>query len=116
MILSVITATVFGAIGLYMVMSGRYAVTRRLSWIPFTVAAMELALCGALNIAAYPILSVILFACRITILVCCHRIVKRDAAMARNHQRRRAVWKHVAATAPEALVVLASPAQKRNCA
>lgn len=116
MILSVITATVFGAIGLYMVMSGRYAVTRRLSWIPFSVAAMELALCGALDILAHPILSVILFACRITILVCCHRIVKRDAAMVRNHQRRRAVWRHIAATAPEALMVLPSPAQKRRCA
>lgn len=105
MIVSVIAATVLGATGLYMVFSGKYASTRKLSWIPFAMAAMELAMCGALDLAVYPVLTAILMACRFTVLFSCHRIMKYDAAMERNRRRRRAVWRHIAATVPEACII-----------
>lgn len=105
MILSVIAATVLGATGLHMIFSGKYASTRKTSWIPFSMAVMELALCGALDLAAYPVLTAILMICRVTVLFCCYRVMKIDAAMERTRQRRRAVWKHIATTAPEACLI-----------
>ncbi len=118
MIWSVIAATVFGATGLYMIMSGRYASTRRMSWIPFAMGTMELAMCGALDVTAYPILTAILMACRLTVLFCCNRVLKLDAAKERNRRRRRAVWRHIAATAPEACVIGGkdTAAAARRCA
>jgi len=91
MLWSVIAAAVLGATGLHMIFSGKYATTRRMSWIPFAMAAMELAMCGALDLAAYPVLTAILMVCRLTVLVCCYRVLKIDAAMERTRQRRRAV-------------------------
>lgn len=105
MLWSVIAAAVLGATGLHMIFSGKYATTRRMSWIPFAMAAMELAMCGALDLAAYPVLTAILMVCRLTVLVCCYRVLKIDAAMERTRQRRRAVWQYIAATAPEACLV-----------
>ncbi|MBR2338362.1 MAG: hypothetical protein IKA63_02720 [Clostridia bacterium] len=105
MVLSILAAAVLAATGCYMIINGRYAATRRMSWIPLAMAAMELAMCGALDLTAYPLLTAILMLCRVTVLFCCHRVLKRDAAMERNRRRRRAVWRHIAATAPEACIV-----------
>lgn len=118
MIVSSVTALVLIATGVYMVIGSRYAVTRRMAWIPFVMAAMELAMFGALDLTAYPILTVILMSCRFTVVVCCAKAMKRDAAMERNRRRRRQVWRHIAATAPEACLIsgVAASAQKRRCA
>ena len=117
MVLSVLAAAVLAATGAYMLISGRYAATRRMAWIPFAMAAMELAMCGALDLGAYPVLTTILMACRLTVLVCCNRVLKRDAAMERNRRRRRAVWRHIAATAPEAFVINGNRlSPSRHCA
>lgn len=105
MILSVVTATVFGVVGLYMVINGKYAFTRKMSWIPLSMAAMELAMCGALELWRFPVLTAILMACRLTVIFCCRGVLKRDAAMERNRRRRRAVWRHIAATEPAFHVV-----------
>ncbi len=105
MLLSVCTATVFGAVGLYMVINGKYSFTRKMSWFPFVMATMELALCGALDVWRYPVFTLILMACRVTVLLCCRGVLKRDAAMERNRRRRRAVWRRIAATEPAFCVV-----------
>ena len=96
MVFSVIAAAVFATAGLYMVTAAKFTVTRRMAWIPLSMAAMELAMCGVLAMGDYPVLTVILMACRCTVLTCCSISMKRDAAMARNRRRRREVWRRVA--------------------
>ncbi len=113
MLLSVATATVFGAVGLYMVINGKYAFTRKMSWFPFVMAVLELALCGALEVWNYPVLTAILMACRVAILLCCRGVLKRDAAMERNRRRRRAVWRRIAATEPAFCLVQGTTAPSR---
>lgn len=115
MVLSVILATVFGVVGAYMVINGKYSFTRKMSWFPFAMATMELAMCGMLDVLGYPVCTLILMACRITVVACCRGVLKRDAAMERNRRRRRAVWRHIAATEPSFCVVqgAAAPAPLR---
>lgn len=96
MIISVLSAAVLGAVCFTMVAKERGSLSRRMAWIPGVMALMELALCGALLVWDYPILSLILFACRITVLSCCSVAMKRDAAAERRRRRRRAVWRRVA--------------------
>lgn len=105
MVLSILSAVLLATTGCYMIFNGRYAASRRMSWIPLAMAAMELAMCGTLDVTAYPLLTAILMLSRTTVLFCCHRVLKRDAATERNRRRRRAVWRYIAATAPEACVV-----------
>ena len=114
MIMAVIIAAVFGAISLYMMMTARYAVTRKMVWIPLSMAAIELAMGGALLWWAYPVLTVILVACRLTVLTCCVAAIKKDAAMARNRRRRREVWRYV--TAELAREAKAVPLSAKRCA
>ncbi len=96
MVFSVVAATVFGAVSLYMMTAAKYTVTRRMVWIPLSMSLMELAMCGVLVMGEYLVLTMILMACRVTVLGCCALSMKRDAAMARNHRRRREVWRRVA--------------------
>ena len=96
MIFSVVTAAVFGAVSLYMMVAAKCTVTRRMAWIPLSMAAMELAMCGVLAMGDYPVLTVVLMLCRLTVLTCCTLSMKRDAAMVRNRRRRREVWRRVA--------------------
>ncbi len=96
MVFSVIASAVFGAVSLYMMTAAKFTVTRRMAWIPLSMAAMELAMCGILAMGEYPVLTVILMACRATVLTCCGLSMKRDAAMVRNRRRRREVWRRVA--------------------
>lgn len=96
MAFSVIAAAVFGAVSLYMLVAAKCAVTRRMAWIPLSMAAMELAMCGVLAMGEYPVLTAILMLCRVTVLVCCTFSMKCDAAMVRNRRRRREVWRRVA--------------------
>ena len=96
MILSVVVAAVFGAVSLYMITAAKYTVTRRMGWIPLSMSMMELAMCGVLAMGEYPVLTVILMLCRLTVLTCCTLSMKRDAAMVRNRRRRREVWRRIA--------------------
>lgn len=118
MIFSLITAAAFGVTGVYMIVNGRYAFTRKMSWIPFAMMAMELALCGALDLLGYPICTAILMACRATVLLCCRAVLKRDAAAERNRRRRRAVWRRIAATEPSLHLVegTSRTSKSRTCA
>lgn len=113
MVFSVILATVFSVVGAYMVINGKYSFTRKMSWFPFAMAVMELAMCGMLDVLGYPICTLILMACRITVVACCRGVLKRDAAMERNRRRRRAVWRHIAATEPAFCVVQGSNTDHR---
>lgn len=96
MVFSVVTAAVFGAVSLYMITAAKYTVTRRMAWIPLSMSAMELAMCGVLAMGEYPILTAVLMLCRLVVLTCCTLSMKRDAAMVRNRRRRREVWRRVA--------------------
>ena len=110
MIFSVISAVLLGVTGVYMTISGKYAITRRMAWIPFAMAAMEIAMCGALDWGMFPVLTAVLTACRLTVLFCCNRVLKRDVAMERNRRRRREVWRRIAATEPQACIIRSAPA------
>ena len=96
MVFSVITAAVFGAVSLYMLVAAKCMGTRRMAWIPLSMAARELAMCGILAMGEYPVLTAILMLCRVTVLGCCALSMKRDAAIVRNRRRRREVWRRVA--------------------
>lgn len=96
MVFNVVAAAVFGAVSLHMIAAAKCAVTRRMVWIPFSMSAMELAMCGALAMGDYPVFTAILMLCRVTVLSCCALSMKRDAAMVRNRRRRREVWRRVA--------------------
>ena len=105
MVLNVVFSALLTTAGLYMIFTGKYAATRRMSWIPLSMAAMELAMFGALPVLEYPIITLLLLASRGMVLFCCVRVLKQDAAMERNHRRRREVWRRVAITAPETCVI-----------
>lgn len=96
MFISVLAAAVFGAVSFTMIAKERGSLSRRMAWIPGAMALMELAMCGALLVWDYPLLTLILFACRGVVLTCCSLALKRDAAVARNRRRRREVWRRVA--------------------
>ena len=96
MVFSVVTAAVFCAASVYMFVTSKGGVTRRMAWIPLSMSATELAMCGALAMGEYLLLTLVLMACRVTVLCCCVLSAKRDAAVARNRRRRREVWRHVA--------------------
>lgn len=102
---SLLTAAVFGATGVYMIAKGHYSLTRRMAVIPLLVMTVELILCGMLDAAGYPLFTVILTAARLTMLVCCRKAMKADAAKARNFARRQKVWRRIAMTAPQACVI-----------
>ncbi len=118
MILNVLFSAALTTAGLYMILNGKAAATRRMSWIPLSMAAMELAMFGALPVLEYPIITVVLLACRVTVLTCCAKALKRDAAAQRNRRRRREVWRRVMATAPEACIITGgrAPLSARRCA
>lgn len=97
MFLSLLAAALFAVVSLNMMAKERKTLSRRMAWIPGVMAAMELAMCGALLLWEYPILTVILMACRLTVLACCSLALKKDAACARNRRRRREVWRRVTA-------------------
>lgn len=92
----VIVAAVFGAMTLYMAAKERRTLAYRMAWIPGVMAMMELAVCGVVFTAVPLMLEVVLMACRVTVLLCCSLAVKKDAARARNHRRRREVQRRVA--------------------
>lgn len=116
MIFAVIIATVFGAISLYMILAARYSVARKMAWIPLSMAAMELAMGGALLWWEYPVLTIILVACRLTVLTCCVAAMKKDAAMARNRRRRREVWCYVTAEMAKEALAMPKPLPQKRCA
>ncbi len=116
MIFSVVVAAVFGAISLYMITAAQYSVTRKMAWIPLSMAAMELAMGGALLWWEYPVLTAVLMLCRMTVLTCCVVSMKRDAAMARNRRRRREVWRYVTAEMAREARALPVPFSAKHCA
>ena len=77
MVFSIVSAVALGVAGVYMLLSGKYAVTRRMALIPLAMAAMEIAMCGVLDWGMFPVLTAVLVACRLTVLVCCNRVLKR---------------------------------------
>lgn len=95
MTLSVVTAAIFGAVSLYMMVAAKCAVTRYMAWIPLSMAAIEVAMCGMLALGEYPVLTIVLMGCRATVLTCCSLAMKRDAAIERNRRRRRWVLRQV---------------------
>lgn len=97
MIGSVTAAVIFAAVALNMAMKNRKTLSHRMAWIPGSMAAMEIAMCDALMVWEYPVLTLILMACRVTVLCCCSLVLKRDAAAERNRLRRRAVYRRVVA-------------------
>ncbi len=116
MIFSAVAAAVFGAVGLYMMSAARYSVTRKMAWMPLSMAAMELAMAGALLWLDYPVLTVILMASRLTVLSCCVTSLKRDAARERNRRRRREVWRHVTAEMAKEARAVAVSVPSKHCA
>lgn len=98
MLLSFVAAVLFAAFALNMMLKGRRTLSRRMAWIPMAMSAMEMAMCGVLLVWDYPILTLILMACRVTVLACCGIALKRDTAAARNRRRRRAVYRKVTAS------------------
>ena len=96
MFISVLSAAVFGAVYFAMIGKERGTLSHRMAWIPGVMALMEIAMCGALLLWDYPLLTLLLFSCRGVVLSCCALAKKRDAAVERNRRRRRAVWRRVA--------------------
>lgn len=116
MVFAVVVAAVFGAISLYMMMAARFSVTRKMAWIPLSMAVMELAMSGLLLWGEYPVLNAILVLCRLTVLSCCVVSMKRDAAMARNRRRRREVWRYVTAEMAKEARAVPVPLSTKRCA
>lgn len=116
MVFSAIAAAVFGAISLYMMSAARYSVTRKMAWIPLSMAAMEIAMAGALLWLEYPILTVILMGCRLTVFSCCVVSLKRDAARERNRRRRREVWRRVTSELSKDAQATLAPLPSKHCA
>lgn len=97
MIFGLTAAVAFATVAFMMAAKERTTLSHRMAWIPGTMAAMELAMAGALLMGDYPVLTLILMACRLTVFACCTLAMKRDAAAARNRRRRREVWRRITA-------------------
>lgn len=87
-----------------------------MAWIPLSMAAIELAMGGALLWREYPVLTAILMVCRLTVLTCCVASMKKDAAMARNRRRRREVWRYVTAEMAREARAIPVPLPAKRCA
>ena len=94
MLLSIVSAVLLAAYALNMLSKGHNTVSRRMAWIPAAMSAMEMAMCGVLLVWDYPVLTLLLVLCRVTVLGCCATALKRDAAAERNRRRRRAVHRN----------------------
>lgn len=116
MVFSVICAAVFGAMSLYMITAAKRSVTRRMAWIPLSMSAIELSMAGMVALDQFPILTVILMACRLTVLGCCVISAKRDAAAERNRRRRREVWRRVAYDMAAEVRSLPTACENSRCA
>lgn len=97
MILSFAAAVVFAVVALKMAMKEKGTLSHRMAWIPGVMASTELAMFGLLAVWEYPVLTLVLMACRITVLTCCSLAMKKDEAAARNRRRRREVFRRVSA-------------------
>lgn len=116
MVFSVIAAAVFGAVSLYMMMTSKAGLARRMAWIPLSMAAMELAMGGIIALGGPIVLTVIMMLCRVTVLSCCVAATKRDAAVVRNRRRRREVWRRVAYEMTAEVQAMPTIAPARRCA
>lgn len=116
MVLSVVTAAVFGAVSLYMMVAAKYTATRYMAWVSLSMAAIEVAMCGLLVPGEYPVLTVVLMGCRATVLMCCSLAMKRDAAMQRNRQRRRCILRQVTRDMMAEVQAMPTPCVGKRCA
>lgn len=90
MILNLIFAVLMAATFLYMLCRARMSEARRLVWLPAASCLVELLTLGVLAPTAHPLITLLLVALRLTMLGICTVAMRRDAAMVRARQRRRA--------------------------
>ncbi len=95
MLLSIVSAVLLAAYALNMLMKPHKTLSHRMAWIPASMAAFEMAMCGVLLVWDHPVLTLLMIACRVTVLGCCATALKRDAAAERNRRRRRAVHRRI---------------------
>ena len=83
-----------GALTLIMVRRARYSTGRRMLYIPLMMTVMKVLFCNTLRPAAFPVLTVLLFVLRLTVILCCVGELKREAARTARRQRLRREARH----------------------
>lgn len=91
MLLSLLSAVSMAAMFVYMVCCAKMPETRRLLWLPAAGCVVELLAAGMLSVTRFPLMTALLVLLRLALLGCCAAAMRRDAAMARARQRRRAL-------------------------
>lgn len=90
MLLSILSAAAMAAMFLYMICTAKMAETRRVAWVPAAACLVELLALGAITPFAHVGVTLLLIGLRIALLSVCAVAMRRDAAMVRARDRRRA--------------------------
>lgn len=91
MLLSMISAAALGFMAVHMLRKATLASTRRVALVAAAMFLIEVAATGLLSVTQFPVLTAILVAMRLTVLLCCVKALRRDAAIARAKARKRRV-------------------------
>lgn len=109
---NLVSVLVMGMTFLYMLNKAHFAQTRRLALVPLGFCAVDMLCAGAVAFGAFPVITAMLIALRLTVLLCCAAAMRRDAIAARRAARRRA-QRAMAAQSPQ--VEVAPPVASSGC-
>ncbi len=91
MLMSMLHILIMGSVFLYMFNKAQFTQTRLVALVPLGMLVVDACVFGA-GVAS-PALSLLCYALRLTVLLCCFGAMKRDARLARTRERRRAYRK-----------------------
>lgn len=104
MLLSVISALFMCGIAVTMLLRAHQAKTCRVALLPMAAACMEFLTAGYLTPSAFPWLTVLLIALRLTLASCCLIILRRDVAIAKQAERRKKLARRIKARTVEPML------------
>ena len=117
MMMNLVFAALFAGLSLYMIGRAHFERTRRVAFVLSGACVAELLTAGLLSLAAFPVLTAILVAARLTMLGCGVAAVRADRAAARRRAERRRAFarklrcaEHPLSVVPTARPVQAAPA------
>lgn len=104
MMLSIISALFMSGIAVSMLVRSHQIKTCRMALLPLAAACMEFLTAGYLTPSAFPWLTVLLIALRLTLASCCLIALQRDIAAAKQVERRKKLARRLKARTVEPML------------
>ena len=113
MLLSIISACFMSGLALVMLLKAHQVKTCRVALLPLAAACMEWLAAGYLTPAAFPWTTLLLVGLRLTLVLCCLSILRRDIACARQKARRKKLARRLEARTIQPLLPAAAMPEKQ---